>query len=93
MTGTDDYLGEFCAFLQTQDYLGPIAVEELRRAQTRDDLGFTSLAVIMLVVNFMEARGVPTDEFDSEWVGRLESVEGIISVLRDIGLGSRQPAR
>jgi len=83
MTDTEGY-AELCAFMKTQDYLGPIELDALKGAKKRDELGITSLGVIMLVANYMESIGVSNGEFNPDWIERLDDVAGIVSVLREI---------
>jgi len=40
--------------------------------------------VIMLVANYMEANDVSTAAFNPDWISRLDYVEGIVSVFREI---------
>lgn len=83
MIAHEDYV-RFCSFLGTQEHLERIELDALKAASTRDQLGITSLGVILLIANYMEASGVPNDDFDPDWIGRLDDVEGIFSVLREI---------
>ena len=84
MTDNDEYLDVLCAFINIQDYLGRVSVDALRTSRTREELGITSLAVIMLVANYMQASGVSHMEFNPDWVGKLDYVEGIVAVFREI---------
>ncbi|MCY1079425.1 hypothetical protein [Archangium lansingense] len=83
---TEAYEDRLSTFLKTQDYLGNIDLDAFRSARMRAELGITSLAVIMLVVNYMEANGMSNAEFNPDWVSRLDYIEGILSVFREIDL-------
>ena len=78
-----DYL-RYCTFLRTQDHLHSIALDTLKSARKREELGISSLGVIMLVANYLASHGVPDAEFNPDWVPRLDDVAGILSVLREI---------
>lgn len=56
------------------------------------ELGITSLGIIMLVANYMEANGVPNAEFNPDWINDLETVDGILSVMRAIDLEKERRA-
>jgi hypothetical protein len=86
MTETEDYVGSLRPFLESQPCLRGIGIDALRRARTREELGITSLGVISLVVAYLDVNDVPTDEFDADWITRLDDVEGILSVFREIDL-------
>ncbi len=75
---------ELCRFINAQDHLANVRLEDLEGASRREQLGITSLGVIMLVANYMEAHGVSHAGFNPDWVNKLDSIEGIISVFRDI---------
>lgn len=75
------YLSKLARFLRGQG-LTNLDVEALAGARTRSDLGITSLHVILLMVQYSESAGDVT--FRPEWVSRLEDVEGIVSVMREI---------
>jgi hypothetical protein len=61
-----------------------VPFDQLKAAKRREELGITSLGVIMLVAAYMEAKGVPQVGFRPEWVPRLDSIEGLMSVFGDI---------
>jgi hypothetical protein len=94
MTQTEDYIPSLCAFLKTQDFLDDIDIDAVRAARSREDLGITSLGVIMLVANYMEAHGVANAEFNPDWITKLDSIDGIIAVFREIDHDkSKQPSQ
>jgi hypothetical protein len=92
MADAELYMTHLYAFLKTQDYLGNIGIDALKAARKREELGISSLAVIMLVVNYMEANGVPNAEFNPDWINRLDDVDGIVSVFRQIDREKAQTA-
>ena len=87
MDEREAYLAKLCAFLKTQDYVqNEIGIETLRAASRRDEIGITSLGVIMLVANYMEQSGIPNAEFNPDWIEHFDYVDGIVSALREIDL-------
>lgn len=86
MKDAEHYIATVCDFINTQDYLDNISIDALRGANSTVNLGITSLGVIMLVANYLESNGV-SQEFNPDWVGKLDSVEGIVSVFREIDIG------
>ena len=76
-----EYLAKLARFLGRQG-LTHLDVEALSSARTRSDLGIASLQIILLMVQYGEAAGDVT--FKPEWVARVEEVEGIVSVMREI---------
>jgi hypothetical protein len=83
--GFEDHLVALCAFLQTQKHLGiRIELDALKAASKPDELGITSLSVILLLVNYMEVSGMSSEQFNPEWVSSLDSIEGIVSVFREL---------
>lgn len=73
-----------CTFFGTQEHIPGVDVATLRAASRREELGITSLGVILLVANYMEAHGGADAEFDPDWIPRLDDMQGIFSVLREI---------
>lgn len=71
-------------FLQTQTYLSGIDMERVRNARRREDLGISSLTVIVLVSNYLESVGLSASRLEPEWLPRLDEISGIISVFREI---------
>jgi hypothetical protein len=93
MEEREEYLTKLCAFLKTQDYVqSEIGIEALRAARRRDEIGITSLGVIMLVANYMEQSGIPNVEFNPDWIEHFDYVDGIVSTLREIDLAKAQRA-
>jgi hypothetical protein len=89
MADAEHYMVAVCDFINTQEYLNNISIDTLREANSRTEIGITSLEVIMLVVNYLEARGF-YQEFNPDWVSSLDSIQGIISVFREIDIGKAE---
>jgi hypothetical protein len=70
-------------FLATQSGLEAITVDQVEGARTRQDLGITSLQVILVMVNYLAAVNNEL-AFRPEWVSRLDEIDGIASVMREI---------
>lgn len=83
MYDDDGYLGKLAGFLATQSGLGAITVDDLAPARTRDELGIGSLQIILVMANYSAAAEGDV-MFRPEWVARLEDVDGIVSVMREI---------
>jgi len=79
-------------FLATQPGFETITAEQVAAARTRDDLGLNSLQVILIMVNYLAATG-GEHAFQPDWVARLEDVDGIASVMRDIDSLTMSSAR
>jgi hypothetical protein len=86
MKDTEHYMATICDFINTQGHLESISIDALRGANSTAELGITSLGAILLVANYLESNGV-SQEFNPDWVTKLDSVEGIVSVFREIDLG------
>jgi hypothetical protein len=80
----DEYLKKFVGFLATQDIAVDLTYDDVARANARDELGISSLNIILIVVNYIREYADDEVTFDPEWVGRLENVDGILSVLHEI---------
>jgi hypothetical protein len=80
---TDGYLKKFVDFLQTQPLAQELSYDDVAQASTREELGIGSLSIIMMISNYIKenASGVM---IKPEWVSRLNDVDGILSVLREI---------
>jgi hypothetical protein len=91
--GTDDYRHKFAEFLATQPVGGDLAYEQIVRAQSREELGISSLNMIMVLLNYIKKYTNGTATLRPEWVPRLNDVDGIVSVLREIDASAAEPAR
>jgi hypothetical protein len=89
----DGYRHKFAEFLATQPMGGDLAYEQVVRAQSRQELGITSLNMIMVLMNYIKKYTNGTVTLRPEWVLRLNDVDGIVSVLREIDASAVEPAR
>ena len=89
----DGYRHKFAEFLATQPMGGDLAYEQVVRAQSREELGITSLNMIMVLMNYIKKYTNGTVTLRPEWVLRLNDVDGIVSVLREIDASAVEPAR
>jgi hypothetical protein len=89
----DDYRRTFAAFLATQPMTSEVTYEQVANARTREDLGISSLNMILLLVNYLKERTNDTVALRPEWVSRLTDMDGIVSVLHEIDASTVEPAR
>ncbi|MFY1652841.1 hypothetical protein ACN27J_18360 [Solwaraspora sp. WMMB762] len=83
--GTDDgYRLKFAEFLATQPVAKDVTAEQVLRAQTRDELGISSLNMIVVILNYIKEHTNDTVTLRPEWVPRMVDVDGIVAVLREI---------
>ncbi|WP_328719025.1 hypothetical protein OHT52_05605 [Streptomyces sp. NBC_00247] len=80
----DDYRAKFADFLRTQPATAGLTREDVERATTREELGISSLNMILLLVNYIKEEASDSVQLRPEWVSRLGSVDGIVSVVREI---------
>jgi hypothetical protein len=80
----DDYRRKFADFLATQPMTKELTYEQVVLAQSRQELGISSLNMILLLVNYINEYTHDTVALRPEWVSRLGDVDGIVSVLREI---------
>ena len=80
----DDDRRKLAEFLATQPMTGDITHEQVARAQSRDELGITSLNMIMILLNYIHEYTNDTVTLRPEWVSRLGDIDGIVSVLHEI---------
>ncbi|MGQ4485686.1 hypothetical protein LRE75_30960 [Streptomyces sp. 372A] len=80
----DDGRAKFADFLATQTMTAGITREDVERATTREELGISSLNIILLLVNYIKEETNDSVQLRPEWVSRLGDVEGIVSVVREI---------
>lgn len=80
----DDYRTKFADFLRTQPMTQGITREDVDRATTREELGISSLNIILVLVNYIKEKANDSVQLRPEWVSRLGDVEGIVSVVREI---------
>jgi|SRR5690242_15724999 len=82
--GTDDYRRIFADFLATQPMTSEVTYEQVANARTRDDLGISSLNMVLVMVNYLKERTNDTVALRPEWVSKLTDMDGIVAVLREI---------
>lgn len=88
--GTEDYRRTFAEFLATQPVTSDVTYEQVAKARTREELGISSLNMILVLANYIKERTNDTVVLRPEWVSRLTDIDGIVSVLREID-ASRVP--
>lgn len=88
----DDYRRKFADFLATQPMTRDITYEQVVRAESRDELGISSLNMIMVLVNYINEYTNKTVTMRPEWVSQLGDIDGIVSVLREIDASTVAPA-
>jgi hypothetical protein len=88
--GTEDYRRTFAEFLATQPATSDVTYEQVAQAQTREELGISSLNMIMVLANYIKERTNDTVVLRPEWVSRLNDMDGVVFVLREID-ASRVP--
>jgi hypothetical protein len=81
---TDEYLRKFVDFLQTQPMARELTFEDVAQAESREELGISSLNIIMVISNYIKAHANGSVTLKPEWVFNLNDVDGILSVIREI---------
>ncbi|WP_058041421.1 hypothetical protein [Streptomyces roseifaciens] len=81
---TDEYRKKFAEYLQTQPMTERLAYEDVIKAKTRDELGISSLNIILLLLNYIKEHKNDSVQLKPEWVSLLHDIDGIASVLREI---------
>lgn len=61
-----------------------LTYEQVARAERREDLGISSLNIILVLSNHLSELTDGTGVFLPEWVARLGEVSGITAVLQEI---------
>ncbi|MDJ0344806.1 hypothetical protein QMK19_08355 [Streptomyces sp. H10-C2] len=89
----DDYRRKFADFLAKQSMTSDITYEQVARAKTRDELGISSLNMVLVLVNYIKEYTNNTVTMRPEWVSRLGDIDGILSVLREIDASVVVPTR
>ncbi len=83
MPADETNMRRLAEFARTQPSTKDLAYEDFAQATTRAELGISSLHVIMLIVEYINAHA-PSATIKPEWVARLETVDGIVSVIGEI---------
>jgi hypothetical protein len=89
----DDYRRKLAEFLTKQSETSHVTQEQVLAAKTRQDLGISSLTMVLLLAHYVEQYTNNTVTIRPEWVSRLGDVDGIASVLREIDAANLAPAQ
>jgi len=89
----DDYRHKFAEFLTTEPLGADLTYEQVVQARTRQELGISSLNMIIVLLNYIKKHTNGTVTVRPEWVPRLNDIDGIASVLREIDAIAVEPAR
>ena len=90
---TDDYRQRLAEILATQPFGDGLTYEQVVRARSRQELGISSLNMIIVLMNYIKKYTDGTITVRPEWVPRLNDIDGIVSVLREIDAIGVEPAR
>lgn len=90
---TDDYRQRLAEILATQPFGDGLTYEQVVRARSRQELGISSLNMIIVLMNYIKKYTDGTITVRPEWVPRLNDIDGIVSVLREIDATGVEPAR
>lgn len=74
---------KFVDFARAQDQTLDLTYDDVAHSSTRAELGISSLSMLILVANYIEANGNRA-ALIPEWVPMLDEVEGILSVFSQI---------
>jgi hypothetical protein len=90
----DGYLHKLVDFLHTQSVGQGLTYDDVAGTSRREELGISSLDIILVVSNYLNAHAGGKIAFQPEWVFKLDDVDGIVSVLREIdqAAGGKAPA-
>ncbi|MCK7624972.1 hypothetical protein MUU72_17975 [Streptomyces sp. RS10V-4] len=88
----DAELRKFADFLATQPAAAGVTYDDVARAKTREELGISSLNMILIIANYIKEHTGGTVTLKPEWVSRLNDVEGIVAVFREIDREHRTAA-
>lgn len=89
---TDDYRTKLAEFLVADGAAGDLTYEQIVSAQTRQELGISSLNIIVVLSRYIDEHANGSVAIRPEWVSRLDDVDGIASVLREIDASALVPA-
>lgn len=84
MPDNEDYVRKFVYFMTEQGLAPDLTFDDAMRTKTREELGISSLNIILLIANYKKEYASAEMSFKPEWVARLNDVDGIISVMREI---------
>lgn len=89
----DGYRHKLAEFLTTQPAAADLSYEQIMRAQTRQELGISSLNMIVVLMNYIKQHTNGNVTVRPEWVLQLNDIDGITTVLREIDATAAEPAR
>ncbi len=89
----DEYRHRVAEFLATQPTGTDLTYEQILRAQSRQELGISSLNMIVMLMNYIKKYTNGGVTVRPEWVPRLNDIDGIASVLREIDASAVEPVR
>lgn len=81
---TSDRRQHLAEFLATQPVAAGVDPGQVMTAETRDELGISSLNMILVLVNYIKERADGSIEIRPEWVSCLDEVDGILTVIDEI---------
>jgi hypothetical protein len=82
--GGDEYRRKLAEFLVTQPMTSEVTYEQVVQAESREELGISSLNMILVLLNYINEYTDDTVTLRPEWVSQLADIDGIVSVLREI---------
>lgn len=80
----DDYVTKLVEAAAGADLGIELSAEDVRGATARQELGISSLGVILVVATYLRTATGGGMTVRPEWVARLDDVEGILAVLEEI---------
>ena len=89
----DEYRHKLAEFLATQPVAADLSYEQVVHAKTRQELGISSLNMIVVLMNYIKKYANDAVTVRPEWVLQLNDIDGITSVLREIDASAVEPAR
>jgi hypothetical protein len=88
----DDYRNRFAEFLAAQPFGSDLSYEQIVGAETPQDLGISSLNMIIVLMDYIKKYTNGSVTVTPEWVLQLTDMDGVISVLREIDAVAAAPA-
>jgi hypothetical protein len=85
---TEGYRRKFAEFLATRPGACELTYEQIVRAQSREELGISSLNMILVLMAYIDRYANGAVTVRPEWVSRLDDVDDIASVLGEIDASS-----
>jgi hypothetical protein len=89
----EEYRRKFAEFLALQPGMTDLTAEQITQAQTREELGISSLNMILVLMNYIDKYADGKVAIRPEWVSSLDNVDGITSVLHEIDTASLAPVQ